>query len=98
VSIWCVERTLQTTFRTLKDAERFIGQTLRANKKAIKIWAKSANVGQTKGFTYEAGKVVGEGVLRSTGKLQKMSKLIVVVRKVKKQNRIYFILTAYPKI
>lgn len=86
-----------TTFNSLKDAEHFVAQAIRANKITIKEWAKNANIGQTKGFNYQAGKVVGKGVVRSTGQLQNMTKVTVVIRKVRENNRIYFILTAYPK-
>lgn len=86
-----------STFRSLKDAEGFVAEALRANKNAIKEWARNANVGQAKGFPYDAGRVVGEGIVRSTGRLQNMNKMVVVVRKVREQNRVYFVLTSYPK-
>jgi hypothetical protein len=86
-----------TTFKTLKDAERCVAEAIKANKSAIKEWAKTANIGQAKGFPYDAGRIIGEGVIRSTGQMQEMSKMVIVLRKVKEQNRIYFVLTAYPK-
>ncbi|WP_102797678.1 RNase A-like domain-containing protein [Bowmanella denitrificans] len=86
-----------TTFRSLRDAERYVSAALIANKALIKEWAKSATVGQTKGFMYDAGRVVGEGVIRNSGQLQKLTKVAVVIRKVQQQNRVYFVLTAYPK-
>jgi hypothetical protein len=86
-----------STFKTLSDAERFVGEALRFNKAAIKEWARTAAAGQQKGFPYAAGRVVGQGVVRSTGRLQDMTNMVVVVRKVQEQNRIYFLLTAYPK-
>jgi hypothetical protein len=42
--------------------------------------------------------VIGQGVVRATGNLTNMSQVVVVVRKVIAQNRIYFVLTAYPKL
>jgi len=87
-----------SSFRTLKDAEYFVAKAIRANKKAIKEWAKHATAGHSKAFPYDAGRVVGEGVVRSTGQLQSMTKMVVVVRKVQEQNRIYYILTSYPKL
>ena len=50
-----------------------------------------------KAFNYQAATIVGEGVVRATGKLQQMTKLVVVLRRVQQQNRVYFILTAYPR-
>jgi hypothetical protein len=41
--------------------------------------------------------LVGEGVVRATGKLQQMTRLVVVLRRVQQQNRVFFILTAYPR-
>ena len=87
-----------STFRNLQEAERLISEAVRANKAAIKAWAKLATSGQTKAFPYDAGRIVGQGVIRSTGQLQDLSKMVVVLRKVQQQNRIYFVLTAYPKL
>ena len=87
-----------STFRNLKEAETVVASAIRANSASIKTWASSASVGQTKAFSYSAGKVIGEGVVRSSGQLQNMSNMVVVVRKVQVQNRLYFVLTAYPKI
>lgn len=86
-----------STFKTLESAGVTVAQALRANKEAIKVWAKTAAVGQTKAFPYEAGRVIGQGVVRSTGKMTDMTKMVVVVRKVIAENRVYFVLTAYPK-
>jgi hypothetical protein len=86
-----------STFRTLEEAERAVAAALRANKEAIKIWAKTAAPGQTKAFSYEAGRAIGQGVIRSSGQMTNMTKMVVVVRKVIAQNRVYFVLTAYPK-
>ena len=71
---------------------------LRANKSAIQTWAKTATPGMTKACTHGAGKVIGQGVVRGTGKLTNMTQVLVVVRKVVAKNRIYFVLTAYPKL
>lgn len=82
----------------LGDAERAVSATLRANRSAIQIWAKAAKLGQTKAFQYTASKIVGYGVVRATGKLTETSRVVVVVRKViATNNRVYFILSAYPK-
>lgn len=84
-----------STFRSLKDAERSVAETIRANKSKIKEWAKDAPVGRAKGFEYDVGKVVGHGVVRKTGKLQDMTKVRVVLKKVSDKNRVYFVLTSY---
>jgi hypothetical protein len=87
-----------STFKSLGDAERMVAANLRANRGAIETWAKAAKPGQTKAFSYAAGKAVGHGVVRATGKLTDMSNVVVVLRKVVSQNRVYFVLTAYPKL
>ena len=50
---------------------------------------------ETKGFTFEAGRGIGQGVLRSTNQMQTMTKVVVVLKKVVAQNRVYFVLTSY---
>ena len=86
-----------TTFRTLREAEQVVGEALRFNKEAIKDWARAANVGQSKAFSYDAGRIIGQGVVRATSQMQQMSKMVLVLKKVVDGNRIYFVLTAYPK-
>jgi len=87
-----------STFKTLAAAEKHVAAALRANKSAIEAWAKSAPLtAPPKAFNYQAATVVGEGVVRATGQLQQMTKMVVVLRRVQQQNRVYFILTAYPK-
>jgi hypothetical protein len=49
-----------TTFRTLREAEQVVGEAVRANKTAIKEWAKLAGPGQTKAFTFDAGRIIGQ--------------------------------------
>jgi len=85
-----------STFGTLREAERVVAETLRANKNAIEQWAKLAPIGDQKVFTYAAGRVIGLGVIRSTNQIQNMSKVVIVLRKVVAQNRVYFLLTSYP--
>ena len=87
-----------STFRNLADAERCIAEALRANRSIIREWAKTATAGQSKAISHSAGRIVGQGVVRSTGRLENMTNVVVVVRKIQDQNRVYFILTAYPKL
>lgn len=86
-----------TTFRTLAEAERHVSAAVRANAAQIEAWAKTAQVGSRPlSFQYQASMSVGEGVVRATGQFQQMTRLVVVFRRVQQQNRVYFILTAYP--
>lgn len=86
-----------TSFATLGEAETAVADCVRANKAAIKEWAAVANPGQTKSFTFDAGRIVGYGVIRGNPKVQQLGKVVVVLRKVIAQNRVYFVLTSYPK-
>jgi hypothetical protein len=86
-----------TTFRTLAEAERFVAEALRANKAAISEWAKTAAVGQTKAFPYATGRVLGVGVQRGSQNLKDATRMVVVLRKTQIQDRVYFVLTSYPK-
>lgn len=86
-----------STFKTLAQAEHHVGAAVRAHRGAIEAWAKTSAVGgRPLTVTYQANGFVGEGVVRSTGRLQQMSQLVVVLRRVQHQNRVYFVLTAYP--
>lgn len=70
---------------------------MRADRAAVEAWARTATVG-SKPFTitYQAAGVVGEGVVRATGQFQKMTRMVVVLRRIQQQNRVYFVLTSYP--
>jgi hypothetical protein len=88
-----------STFANLADAEKFVSAAMRANKLMIKSWAASAPVGARLALpSYNAGTVVGNGVIRATGKLEKMTKVKVVLKKVAHSGkRIFFVLTSYPE-
>jgi hypothetical protein len=86
-----------STFRTLVEAERHVSTAMRANRAAIEVWARTATVGSRPfTITYQASACVGEGVVRATGQFQQMTKLVVVLRRVQQQNRVFFVLTSYP--
>jgi hypothetical protein len=87
-----------STFGSLREAERVVAEALRANKNAIEEWAKLAPAGDKKALTYAAGRVIGQGVVRSTSQMETMSKVIVVLKKVVAQNRVYFVLTSFPTL
>jgi hypothetical protein len=63
----------------LREAEQVIGEALRANKTAIKEWAKLAGPGQTKAFTLDVGRIIGQGIVRGSSQMQPMSKVVVVL-------------------
>lgn len=85
-----------STFHSLRQAETFIGEALRANRAEITAWLKTAAVGTQKAFPYSAGRVVGSGVVRATNTLQPMTRMTVVIRRIELEKRVYFVLTSYP--
>lgn len=85
-----------STFRTLADAEKHVGAAIKAHRAQIEAWAKTAANGNKLSFRHPFNVTIGEGVVRSTGQLQQMSKVLVVLRRVQQNNRIYFVLTAFP--
>ena len=83
------------TFNTLKDAEKFVSRAIRANAIQIQTWASSANPKRLP-LIYDAREVVGVVIPRSTGALQKTSKIRIVLDRTTLGRKIYFVLTAYP--
>ena len=86
------------TFRRLKDAEKFVSRAVAANSKQIENWANSSRAIRGFQFEYDAKEVVGTVIPRSTGTLQKSTKIVVVLRKTIVGKKIYFILTAFPSL
>lgn len=88
-----------STFRNLAEAEQAVSLALRLNANTIKTWASTAAVGQRLPLSYDAGKIIiGQGVVRATGQLINMSKMTIVLKKVAQGNKVFFVLTAYPKL
>jgi hypothetical protein len=87
-----------STFRSLAEAEETVSAGLRANGLAIKNWASSAGVGTRLTLSYDAGQAIGQGVVRATGRLQDMQKITIVLQKVASGNKVFFVLTSYPKV
>jgi hypothetical protein len=86
-----------STFSSLRQAEKVVSDALRANKADIQEWARTAPLGRTKVLTFETGRIIGGGVVRGTTRMQSMTKVEIVLRKALSQNRIYFVLTSYPR-
>ena len=85
-----------SSFRSLAEAERYVSAALRANRDAIRLWAASAGPNATRSFAYSA-RSLGYGVVRATGRLEDMHNMVIVLRKTQVGQKIYFVLTAYPK-
>jgi hypothetical protein len=85
-----------TSFYNLSDAERAIAGALRGHQAEIKAWAKVAATDETKTFAYDAGRFVGFGVVRGTNSVQHMTRLMVVIKKIQADGKLYYLLTSYP--
>jgi hypothetical protein len=86
-----------STFKTLADAQRHVSMAMRANRAAVNAWARTAAVGSKPFATpCQAAGVVGEGVVRATGQLQKMTRKGAILRRIRPHNRVYFVLTSCP--
>ncbi|MFA5123676.1 RNase A-like domain-containing protein [Zavarzinia sp.] len=85
-----------STFRSLDVAERTLYQALRANRAMIEAWARSAVPGSRRAFEFTAREVVGEGVVRASGKLETMRRVRFVLKMEAYNGTPYYILTAFP--
>ena len=63
----------------------------------IRAWAKTATPGKRFRATYDAGRVIGKGVLRATGKYEKMTKVRFVLEPTQNAGKPYFLLTVFPE-
>ncbi|MDF0607089.1 hypothetical protein HZU77_015795 [Neisseriaceae bacterium TC5R-5] len=64
------------------------------NASRIEAWAKSSPL-RDLDITENFGKILGHGVIRSSGKLVPMNKAIIILKCKKYNGMPYFILTAY---
>lgn len=84
-----------SSFTNLRMAETAVSQALRANATAVKNWAQSAARLDRLTLTHDLGSAMGQGVVRSTGQLQAMRKVLVVLRFETYNGNPYYVLTAY---
>lgn len=86
-----------SSFRTLTDAEIGVSQVLRVYARQIALWAKTAQSGARLPLNHNLGRVIGYAALRNGGKLQEVRNITVVLEKTQQGNKVFFVLTAYPK-
>jgi hypothetical protein len=84
-----------STFTNLRTAEDAISKVLRLESAAIKAWAHAPNPSKLE-LTRDLGKAVGMGVVRTTGQLSKMTKVLIVLKYQAYNGKPYYILTAFP--
>ena len=85
-----------TSFTTIEQAEKYISRGLITNSANITKWASTAKPGATLPWRFEAGEVVGYGIVRGRS-MQNMNNIRIVLRKLASKDRIYFLLTSYPE-
>jgi Bacterial CdiA-CT RNAse A domain len=85
-----------SSFRDREEAERFVSAALRAKDRVIRRWLEFARPGERFPVYYRADAVVGYGIPRSTGMLEPMSKVVVVLERTDQADKPYFVLAAYP--
>ncbi len=87
-----------SSFSNLRIAEEQISRALRANQARIVQWSKTAAPGTTlqPPLVFDAGRIIGHGVIRSSGQLQHMSKMRIVLKKEGYNGMTHYILTAFP--
>jgi hypothetical protein len=85
-----------SSFTSLDVAERVLYSALRSNRAAIAAWARNAAPNARYVVNFEAGKEIGYGVVRSTGRLEKLTKVRLVLKLQYYNGKPYFILTSFP--
>jgi hypothetical protein len=85
-----------SSFQSVRVAESVISDAFRVNAGQIRSWAAGAGNLSRMRIVYTAEKAVGYGVVRATGKLEDMRKVLIVLQKTSQAGKAFFILTAYP--
>jgi hypothetical protein len=84
-----------SSFSTLRIAESAVSKVMKTNAAKIRAWAQTSPASVLV-LSGDVGKTVGYGVVRSTGQLVNMRKVMVVLRYKTYNGQPYFILTSYP--
>jgi hypothetical protein len=89
-----------STFHTVEQAGLVVSKALKANRLAIKQWARTAPVGtrMPKPLVYDSGEIIGQGFVRITGQMQDMTKVQIIIEKTQQTKKLYFIVSAHPTL
>jgi hypothetical protein len=90
-----------STFTDLRTAEDAISKALKLGAPQITQWAQKGAAGVPIDkliLVLPLGKIIGQGVVRSTGQLAKLSKVRVVLKYEIFNGKPFYILTSYPVI
>jgi hypothetical protein len=87
-------RDIVSTFTNLRMAEDCISRVMRLNATKIKVWAQTAPLGRLE-LVEDVGKVAGSGVVRISGKVVQLRKVLLVLKLQSYNGMPYYVLTAY---
>lgn len=85
-----------TSFRSLEAAERAVSQVLRSKGGEITSWATRARPGARLRLEMHFREAYGSGVVRATGRYTELNGVRLVLQRVDRSDRVYFVLTAFP--
>jgi hypothetical protein len=86
-----------STFTNLRTAEDAISKVLRLEAATIKSWAQAGGSRPLR-LQCDLGRTIGNGVVRTTGQLTKLTKVRVVLKYQAYNGKPYYILTAFPEL
>ncbi|WP_455813713.1 RNase A-like domain-containing protein [Pseudomonas graminis] len=92
-------RSFASSFPSIEIAERAVSQTIKANRSAIRLWAKNTSTGGKNNFLrieHVSKSNVGIVVSAVNKEFSETKKLRVVLLKEEYNKKTYYILTAYP--
>lgn len=84
-----------SSFSNLRLAEQSVSRVLQVHAQRVRTWAQSAGRTSRLALTYDMGSTVGQGVIRSSGRLQALSKVQVVLKFEVYNGKPYYVMTAY---
>ncbi len=87
-----------SSFKSLDVAQRAMYDALKFNRTLIENWARRAEPGSKEIFEYVASEVVGHGIARATNLLTQSKTVRFVLKMETHKGKLYYILTAFPKI
>ncbi|MCF1472832.1 MULTISPECIES: RNase A-like domain-containing protein [Rhizobium/Agrobacterium group] len=87
-----------SSFSSLRIAEDQISRALRLNQARITQWSQNAAIGSKlePPIVFDAGRVIGQGVVRASGQVQQMTRLRIILKKETYNGMTHYILTSYP--
>jgi hypothetical protein len=86
---------MASSFSSVRTAERAVSRVLRVHAGTVRSWAQTAGQGSRLSLTLDMGTPAGHGVLRSSGRVQTLSKVQVVLKHETYDGKPYYVLTAF---